>query len=120
MRLWGKIPPLIILLALLVMGTALIFIPHFWEWTWDYGIAPEIGVAFLVAAILGLTIDRWLKAELRTDAFLAAIGHVLAPEFRAEVSRIIGYKLVCERRVPPRLSVNRTRDGTDTRLVISR
>lgn len=37
------------------------------------------------------------KAELRTDAFLAAIGHILPPEFREEVSRIIGYKLICER-----------------------
>jgi hypothetical protein len=38
-----------------------------------------------------------MSAELRTDVFLASIGHVLPLEFRAEVSRIIGYKLICER-----------------------
>jgi hypothetical protein len=93
----GKIPPWLILLTFLILGIVLILAPHYWEWKWDYGIIPEVGVAFLVAAILGFTIDRWMKAELRTDAFLAAIGHILAPEFRAEVSRIIGYQLICER-----------------------
>jgi hypothetical protein len=96
MGLRGKIPPWLVLLGLFVAGLGLIVVPHFWEWKWDYGIIPEIGIALVVAAILGFTIDRWLKAELRTDAFLAAIGHVLAPEFRVEVSRIIGYKLICE------------------------
>lgn len=97
MKIWGRLPPGAVLSAFLIAGMALIFSPHYWQWEWDYGIASEIGVALLVAAILGFTVDRWLKAELRTDAFLAAIGHVLAPEFRAEVSRIIGYKLICER-----------------------
>lgn len=97
MGLGGRIPPWLVLLSCFVAGLGLSVAPHIWEWRWDYGITREIGVALIVAAILGFTIDRWLKAELRTDAFLAAIGHVLAPEFRAEVSRIIGYKLICER-----------------------
>ncbi len=97
MGLGGKIPPYLVLLGFFILGGVLIFVPHYWGWHWDYGIISEIGVALLVAAILGFTIDRWLKAELRTDAFLAAIGHILAPEFRSEVSRIIGYKLICER-----------------------
>jgi hypothetical protein len=99
MGLGGKIPPWLILLGFLLAGIVLISVPHFLDWRWDFGITPEIGIALLVAAILGFTIDRWLKAELRTDAFLAAIGHVLAPEFRAEVSRIVGYKLICERHI---------------------
>lgn len=82
--------------AFFVFGIIFIVIPHLWNWSWDHGIISEIGIALLVASILGFTIDRWLKAELRTDAFLAAIGHILAPEFRAEVARIIGYRLVCE------------------------
>jgi len=97
MNISGRIPPWLVLLGFLLFGLFLIIVPHVWLWQWDYGITPEIGVALLVTAILGFTIDRWLKAELRTNAFLAAIGHILAPEFRAEVSRIIGYKLVCER-----------------------
>jgi hypothetical protein len=95
----GRIPPWLVLLIFFIFGAILIALPHLGKWEWDYGIAPEIGVALLTAAILGFTIDRWMKAELRTDAFLAAIGHILAPEFRAEVSRIVGYKLICERHV---------------------
>jgi hypothetical protein len=79
-----------------VLGSTLILFPHYLLWRWDYGITSEIGAAFVIAAILGFTVDRWLKAELRTDAFLAAIGHILEPEFRAEVSRIVGYKIICE------------------------
>ena len=97
MKLSGKLPPWAILALFLVLGLVLIFIPHFFEWRWDYGIVPEIGVAFVIASILGFTIDRWLKAETRRDVFLASIGHVLLPEFRDEVSRIVGYALICER-----------------------
>jgi hypothetical protein len=97
MKLSGKLPLWAILALFLMLGLALIVIPHFFEWQWDYGITPEIGIALLVASILGFTIDRWMKAELRTDVFLASIGHILAPEFRAEVSRIVGYSLICER-----------------------
>ena len=97
MKLGGKLPPWAILTIFLILGAALIFVAHFYQWQRDYGITSEIGVALLTASILGFTIDRWMKAELRTDAFLAAIGHVLAPEFRAEVSRIVGYKLICEK-----------------------
>jgi hypothetical protein len=97
MRLGGKLPPWLILLALLLGGLVLIVLSHVWETTWYVKIAAEIGIALLVAGILGFTIDRWLKAELRTDAFLAAIGHILPQEFRAEVSRIISYALICER-----------------------
>jgi hypothetical protein len=97
MKFSGKLPPWVTLALFLALGLALIFIPHFFEWRWDYGIAPEIGVALVVASILGFTIDRWLKAEIRRDVFLASIGHVLLPEFRDEVSRIVGYALICER-----------------------
>jgi len=97
MNLGGKLPPWAVLFVFLVLGAVLIFVPHFWEWQRDYGITSEIGIALLVASILGFTIHRWMSAELRTDVFLAAIGHVLPQEFRAEVSRIIGYNLICER-----------------------
>jgi hypothetical protein len=86
-----------VLLFSLALGLALIFLPHFFGWKWDHGIVPEIGVAFLIASILGFTIERWMRAELRRDVFLAAIGHMLPPVFRAEVSRIIGYHLICEK-----------------------
>jgi hypothetical protein len=97
MKLGGKFPKWFTLGGFLVVGLALIIAPHFVEWWRDYGIASEIGIALVVASILGLTIERWMRAELRTDVFLASVGHLLPEEFRAEVSRIIGYSLICER-----------------------
>jgi hypothetical protein len=97
MKLGGKLPGWAALALFLLLGLALIFVPRVLEWQWDRGIISEIGVACLVASILGFTIDRWMRAELRKDVFLASIGHLLPSEFRAEVSRIIGYKLICER-----------------------
>jgi hypothetical protein len=97
MNLGGILPPWAVLLLFLALGLTLIFFPHFYQWQWDHGIVPEIGVALLVASILGFTIERWMRAELRRDVFLAAVGHLLPPEFRAEVSRIIGYTVICER-----------------------
>jgi len=97
MSFWGKLPPWATLALIGVSGLILIIVSSVFEWEWDYGIANEIGIALLAASVLGFTIDRWMKAELRTDAFKAALGQVLQPEFRAEVSRIIGYRLLCER-----------------------
>jgi hypothetical protein len=94
MTLWGRLPPWATLALVGGFGLILIIAPAVLQWDWDFGIIHEIGVAFLAACILGFTIDRWMKAELRTDAFKAALGRVLLPEFQAEVSRIIGYKLI--------------------------
>lgn len=99
------------LLGFLVLGLGLVFVPHYWKWTWDFGITSEIGVAFLVASILGFTIDRWLKADIAADVFKAAIGHVLPEEFRPEVARIIGYKMICERHA---LFVEITKAGNES------
>jgi hypothetical protein len=97
MRLWGSLPPWAILSLFALAGFGLIIVPAVLAWTWDVGIIHEVGIALLAAAILGFTIDRWMKAEIRTDTFKAALGHVMRPEFRTEVARIIGYKLICER-----------------------
>jgi hypothetical protein len=98
MSLWGKLPPWSVLAIIGLVGLLiLLFIPNYWPWSWFDGVTHEIGIALIAASVLGFTIDRWLKAELRTDAFKAALGHVLQPEFRAEVSRIVGYSHICKK-----------------------
>src|SRR6516225_5870693 len=81
MNIWGKPPPWLVLLGILILGLLLIVVPNYLEWKGDLGIIPAIGIAFLTSSILGFTIDRWMRAELRTDAFQAALGHVLVPNF---------------------------------------
>jgi len=75
-----------------VLGLGLIAVPHIVGWKWDYGILPEIGIAFLISAILAGTIDRWFKADFAKDVFEAAIGHILEPELRQEIHWIAGFK----------------------------
>ena len=45
------------------------------------------------------SIDFTLKSAIAEDVFRATLGHILRPEFRNEVSRITGYKFICERHV---------------------
>jgi hypothetical protein len=55
----------------------------------------EVGVALMIAAFLGLTVDRLLKLEMARDVFLAAFRYVLPDELKEEVGRIISYKFIC-------------------------
>src|SRR5262249_48622501 len=66
---------------------------------WDYGVIHELGIALIVAAVLGFTIDFTLKTAIARDVFEATLGYILRPEFRNEVSRITGYTFLCERHV---------------------
>jgi hypothetical protein len=94
MNIWGKLPRWVVLLGIFGIGVILTAISkHFWEWA--SGIADDVGIALLVASVLGFTVDRWMKIDLTADAVQASLGHVLLPEFRSEVARIIGYKTIC-------------------------
>jgi hypothetical protein len=70
------------------------------EWPpWGHGILRDVGIALLTTAVLGFTVDRWLKLDIAVDVFRAALGYVLPDEFRDEVRRISNYKLVAEKHV---------------------
>ena len=56
-----------------------------------------MGVAFVIAAVLGLTVDWALKAELARDVFQAAFNYVLPDELKEEVQRVINYKFLCRK-----------------------
>jgi hypothetical protein len=88
------IPVWLLLAIAFVAGT--IFLAVAPKSGWDFGLIHEIGVAFIVASVLGLTIDFTLKTQVAEDVFKATLGHILRPEFRAEVARITSYKFLCE------------------------
>jgi|SRR5712664_1391087 len=94
-----KLPIWVLLLITFLLGVVVILSAAYFEIHRDFGIVHEIGVAFMVAAILGWTIDFTLKSAIAEDVFRATLGHILRPEFRNEVSRITGYKFICERHV---------------------
>jgi hypothetical protein len=98
MKISGRIPPALWLAGIAAIGLVLIVLPASWPW-WsvrDFGVTRDVGIAVLSASILGFTIDRWLKAEIVSNVFEAAMGYVLPKEFRQEIQNIIGYKFICE------------------------
>jgi hypothetical protein len=86
------------LAGLLAIGFAILVASKFVR-EWDLGLSHDLGIAVVVAALLGLTVDFSLKAEVARDAFKATLGYILRPEFRNEVARITGYKFICESHV---------------------
>jgi hypothetical protein len=80
-----------------ILGVTLIVVPVVLGWSWDYGVTKEIGTAVMIVALLGLTVDLWLKTAIARDVFEAALGYVFPEEFRAEVRQITSYKFFCER-----------------------
>jgi hypothetical protein len=89
----------LLLTAIFIIGLVLILVVHWFQIQWDFGLLHEIGSAFIVAAVLGFSIDVTLHTAIARDVFEATLGHILRPEFRNEVSRITGYKFLCEQHV---------------------
>jgi hypothetical protein len=86
------------LLVWAILGMMLIYIahaliePNIWQ-----EIVRDFGIAFLSAAVLGLTIHGWLESTVVRDVFRAAIGHVLPPELRDEVHWISSFTCIVQR-----------------------
>ena len=77
-----------------VLGALLIWLSHYLPWQLAQELTKEFGAAALIAAILGITVDRGLKTELAKDVFFAAFRYVLPDELKSEVLRIINYRLM--------------------------
>ena len=63
------------LIGLLLFGIILIAF-------WDHSLLQHLGIALIVAAVLRLTVDFTLKAEVARDVSKATLGYILRPEFR--------------------------------------
>jgi hypothetical protein len=80
------------------LGILFIFIAHeFIENTVGQEMVRDFGIAFLSAAVLGLTIHGWLEVTVIKDVVRAAIGHVLPPELRDEVRWITSFTCIIQR-----------------------
>jgi len=86
----------LLLVVIFVSGAILIFVSEHFHPGWDFGLIHELGIAFVVASVLGATIEITLVTKISRDVFEATLGYILLPEFRNEVARITGYKFLCE------------------------
>ena len=96
--------------ALLLVGGGLQWVAQYTP-PWSDRLITEMGVAFVVAAILGLTVDWALKAEFARDVFRAAFSYVIPPEFKNEVAKILAFDFMAERHLW-RVQVQKVNDET--------
>jgi len=61
----------------------------------DWQLIHDIGIAFIVAAILGVGIDQILRRQLAEDAFKASIGYLLPNELKGEMEWIYDTHILC-------------------------
>ena len=86
------------LLFFALLGAFLIFIAHdVIQNSVGREMMRDFGIAFLSAAVLGLTIHGWLETTVIRDVVRAAIGHVLPPELRDEVRWITSFTCIVQR-----------------------
>lgn len=95
----GKLPPWDVLSKMLVLGLVLVLITDFYDFKYGKDVIHDIGLALTTAAILGFTIDRWLKADIVKDVFSASMGYMLPEELRNEIHWISGFKWMSERTI---------------------
>lgn len=100
-----KMPPLpkrgdrgwlaIVLVTLLATGIALLGANSLFHLASD--LARDFGIALIISAVTGGTVEFNLRTQLARDVVEAALGYVFPEEFRAEVRQIISYKFFCEK-----------------------
>jgi phosphate/sulfate permease len=98
------------LAAILGVGLALTYLV-------ETGFFHEVGMALIVSAILGFTVDGYLKSRIVKDVFEAAVGHILPPELREEMQWITTFRLLARRslhRVQVELAANESVKVTTT------
>jgi hypothetical protein len=89
----------LILGAILMLGVAGVVVPIQFDWRWDHGILLEFGKAFIIAGILGFTIEPWMRKALARDVFSAAFGYHMPDDFKAEIARIASGRKICTKHI---------------------
>lgn len=84
-----------------LFGGALTVASPWLDWITDRPVLKEIlfgfGLAFLTATVLALTVDMAVKRGLTADAFEGALGYLLPPLLRDELSWFYQLGVVCTR-----------------------
>jgi hypothetical protein len=86
------------LTLLLFVGLACIIVPLRVSWN-DYGILEELGKAPIIAFVLGITIEPWMRKGLARDVFSAAFGYSMPDDFKEEIIRISSQRTICTKHI---------------------
>jgi hypothetical protein len=87
---------------LIIFGIALIGGPNIWHAetgleVWGRDVIRDIGIAVFSAALLGLTVEWWMRKDFADDVFRASVGYILPQELREQINWITGHKFMATR-----------------------
>jgi hypothetical protein len=101
----------IMLITIMIIGAVAIIVPSEYNWSFDHGIFVELGKAFIIAGILGFTIEPWMRKSLARDVFSAAFGYHVPDDFKTEIARIAGFSIICTKHIMD-VKIRASRDDT--------
>lgn len=106
---WRKLATTTTLLAIGLIGLILILLVeapsgrvYGWDIVWA-NLITHVGIAAIVASILGLTVDWALKEGLISDAVGAALGHLLPERLKPELRWLYDQKVMATQSFQVRL-----------------
>jgi hypothetical protein len=85
--------------GLIFLGVALLGGPNVWRAEtglelWGHDVIRDIGIAVFSAALLGLTVEWWMRKDFADDVFRASVGYILPQELREQINWITGHKFM--------------------------
>jgi hypothetical protein len=87
-----RIIHLICLVVIFVFGAILVFFLQ-------EGVWAELGKALIVAGVLGVTIEPWLRKAFARDVFRAAFGYNMPEDFKDKVAEIASRRIICTKHI---------------------
>lgn len=70
-------------------------LPH----DWYRDLIRDLGIAAVVAAVLGFLVDRTLKHDLAREAVATTLGYMLPPAIRGELAWIYNQEFLCDEHI---------------------
>ena len=90
----------LILAVLILCGSGLIFVAHFFTMEWWTEVVADFGIALLISGALGITVEQFTKRkfvrELAENVFKATIGHTLPSSLQEEMRWISAQQIICD------------------------
>jgi len=59
-------------------------------------LVQHLGTAAIIAAVLGFTIDWWLKRQIAEDVFSVAMGYELPTDLKEEMRHVYSSRVICK------------------------
>jgi hypothetical protein len=85
--------------GVLLCGIAYLLLAQIYEWRWCRELFTEFSNAGIIFGALALTLEPFMRRAFARDVFRAAFGYHLPDDFKDEIARIAGHRVICTRHI---------------------